>query len=51
MYNHTFFNDKSDLPDENGEARELIREVLEYHASAAFRIREMRVDAVIIHQP
>ena len=38
-------------PDENGEARELIREVLEYHASAASRVRDMRVDAVIIHPP
>ena len=38
-------------PDENGEARELIREVLEYHATVASRARDMQVNAVIIHPP
>ena len=34
-------------PDENGETRQLVREVPEYHASVASRVRDMRVDAVI----
>ena len=38
-------------PDENGETRQLVREVPEYHASVASRVRDMRVDAVIIHPP
>ena len=38
-------------PDENRETRQLVREVLEYHASVASRVRQMRVDAVIIHPP
>ena len=38
-------------PDENGETRQLVREVPEYHATVASRVRDMRVDAVIIHPP
>ena len=38
-------------PDENGETRQLVREVPRYHATEAYWAHDMRVDAVIIHQP
>ena len=38
-------------PVENRETCKLVREVHRYHATEAYQVRDMKVDAVIIHPP